>query len=950
MFGLLRLVLGNAQDRLLARYKKMSQQINQKAQEFENLSKEQLKAKTEHFRSLIHSGTKPDALLIDAMAVFKCMCARLVGEEIEVMGTSMRWDIVPYDVQLQGACSLHEGGCVQMQTGEGKTLTATMPLYFNALFQKAHLVTVNDYLAQRDCEWTGYVLRELGITTGYLANAKGPEERAKIYACDVVYGTASEFGFDYLRDNSMAQSKTQQVQQGYDFVIIDEADSILIDEARTPLIISGPSGQSRHLYEEIKDVTAQLIKEQKLQSAHWIKEAKEKLDQLKITQTEEDVLRAKRSKQEQESLDEAMDLLWKVARTTPRHRMLKKLKENPNIRALLDEKDLYYYGDMNKQEREETLSDLLIIVDEKRGDYELSDKGIDLWAKLQGDRKEAAEDFVMLHLGDEFMRIDSDQTLSEEDKMRERIAIQKEDEHRKERVHNLRQLLRAHLLMERDVDYIVSEGKVVIIDENTGRPQPGRRFSDGLHQAIEAKENLSIQGETQTYASITLQNYFRLYKKRAGMSGTCSTEAKEFKEIYDMEVIEIPTNLPCQRVDAPDCVYITQREKFQAILKRVKEIHALGRPILIGTESVDISEKLSRVFKAQKLPHTVLNAKNHAKEAQIVSEAGQKGSITISTNMAGRGTDIKLGEGVAELGGLFVLGTSRSSSRRIDRQLRGRCARQGDPGSSEFFVSFEDQLIRLFAGDRMNALIQSYRPEEGEAIVSSMLSKAIENAQKRVEQQHYSIRKHTLEYDNVMNNQRSEIYALRSELLEGSDTLPTCYQFIEEAIEILMEEYAQSQEPSKNKEDLLNSIRAIFPVPKIESGIDLNHPEQAAKELAARLIKSFDAKLAFLKERVGQVVGQEQLEGLLSQMMLHRLDQLWQLHLEQMDQARSNVQLRALGQKDPLMEYKDEAFALFEQLNRFLKFRICEDLFRFDIVPAQTEEMPQPEKLSNQVF
>lgn len=952
MFGLLKKIFGSAQDRLLVRYDKIKDQINKKSLELENLSKEQLRAKTDDLRALITSGTNPDTLLIEAFAVFKCMCQKLLGEEIDVMGNKMSWELVPYDVQLLGAASLHEGGCVQMQTGEGKTLTATMPLYFNALWQKTHLVTVNDYLAQRDCEWTGHVLRELGITTGFLANAQSPQERAAIYRCDVVYGTASEFGFDYLRDNSMAQRKEHQVQISHDFVIIDESDSILIDEARTPLIISGPAGESRHLYPEIKDITATLIKEQKLQSALWMKEAKETLDVLKITKNEKDITKAKRSSEDQESLNKAIDSLWKVSKTTPRHRMLKKLKENPNIRSLLDARDLYYYNDVNKSEREETLNELLIVVDEKRGDYELSDKGIDLWASLQKDRANTSQDFVMLNLGDEFLKVDEDNSLSEEDKMQARIALQKEDELRKERVHNLRQLLKAHLLMEKDVDYIVADGKVVIIDENTGRPQPGRRFSDGLHQAIEAKENLKIQGETQTYASITLQNYFRLYKKRAGMSGTCSTEAKEFKEIYNMEVIEIPTNLPCQRVDAPDSVYITQREKFQAILKRVKEIHESGRPILIGTESVDISEKLSRVFHAQKLPHTVLNAKNHAKEAQIVSDAGQKGAITISTNMAGRGTDIKLGEGVAKLGGLHVLGTSRSSSRRIDRQLRGRCARQGDPGSTEFYVSFEDQLIRLFANDNMNALVQSYRPQEGEAIVSSMLSTAIENAQKRVEQHHYSMRKHTLEYDNVMNNQRAEIYALRGELLTGTDILQTCNHFIEETVDIILDHTAHSEHhsPQEIAELFLNEVRAIFPVPKLGEGINFSDMSAASDELKLRLVKSFDAKLSFLKERVGEVVGKEQMEKLLAQMMLHRLDQLWQVHLEQMDQARANVQLRSLGQKDPLMEYKDEAFALFEQLNEQLKFRVCEDLFRFDIVPTQVEKMPQPQQLSNQVF
>lgn len=941
MFGVLKWIFGSAQERLLRRYQKMAEAINQKAEEFNDFSKLQLKEKTQEFKDRIAQGQTLDSILVEAYAVVKVMCQRMYGEKFEVMGQEFTWELVPYDVQLVGACALHEGGCTQMQTGEGKTLTATLPLYLNALKQSSHLVTVNDYLAQRDCEWTGQILRELGLSTGFLTNGSSPMDRKKVYECDVVYGTASEFGFDYLRDNSMAQSQEEQVQMCHYYAIIDEADSILIDEARTPLIISGPSASSKHLYNEIKDIAASLIKKQREESSRWVNEAKRTLDKLQLTQHEEEISKLDISKEGKQELEQAIDLLWKVSKTTPRHRILKKLKENPNIRKLLDDRDLFYYSEANKALREEAIADLLILVDEKRGDYELTEKGIDAWIQCHGKKceRDPGQDFVMLNLGDEFLKIDENSALTEEEKMQERIKIQQEDECRKERAHNLRQLLKAHLLMEKDVEYIIQDEKIIIIDENTGRPQPGRRFSDGLHQAIEAKESVAIQRETQTYATITLQNYFRLYDKRAGMSGTCSTEAKEFKEIYNMEVIEIPTHLPCRRKDAQDLVFITEREKYQALLRDVKELHAQGRPILIGTESVDISEKLSRIFKTNRLEHTVLNAKNHAKEAQIIALAGQRGAITISTNMAGRGTDIKLGEGVGELGGLHVIGTTRHNSRRIDRQLSGRCGRQGDLGTSQFYVSFEDQLMRLFANDRMNAIIQRYRPEEGEPIVSSMLSAAIENAQKRVEQHHYAVRKHTLEYDNVMNVQRQEIYAFRNDLIHGKDISTICKELIEETVEMIWQ-----QNQGRGLEDFVEALRHTFPVPQIERNLDKIDEKNRLEEVSRRLLASWEAKVNFQKRKLEMLppLDPDFFNKTLARIVLTRLDSLWQLHLNEMDQIRADVQLRALGQKDPLMEYKQEAFSIFEELNTQIKLKACEDLFRFDLVPIQQKEALEP--------
>jgi preprotein translocase subunit SecA len=763
MFGFLKKIFGTAQDRKVRQFRKIVAKVNEWDEKFQSLSEDQLRAKTTEFRQRIANGESPDSILPEAYAVVKNACRKLKGTQVHVSGYDQKWDMVPYDVQVIGAIALHNGCISEMQTGEGKTLTAVMPLYLNALTGKpVHLVTVNDYLAERDCQWVGSVLRWLGLTTAALTNDTPPEKRAEVYSNDVVYGTASEFGFDYLRDNSMASYKEQQVQRGHYFAIIDEVDSILVDEARTPLIISGPVPQSRQMYDELRSGAAALVRLQRDLCNGIANESRKVLEN---------------SNSSSEDKKEALRKLWLVGKGTPHNKILRRVKEDPDLRADLDKWDLYYYNDQLKDEKNEALAQLFMIVDEKSSEYELTDRGIQAWVDHSGTGK--VDDFIMLDISHEFLEIDENRALNEEQKTQKRLEIQEEDAIRKERAHNLRQLLRAHLLMEKDVDYIIQEGKIVIIDENTGRPQPGRRFSDGLHQAIEAKEGVEIQKETQTYATITLQNYFRMYDKLAGMTGTAATEANEFKQIYKLEVLEIPTHKTCMRTDENDEIYMTEREKYNAILKEVRKIHDQGRPILIGTESVEVSEKLSRIFKQASLPHTVLNARHHAQEAEIVANAGRRGAITIATNMAGRGTDIKLDAGVAELGGLFVLGSTRHQSRRIDRQLRGRCARQGDPGSSKFYISFEDAILRLFASPRLTAIIQRFRPDEGEPISAPILDRSVQTAQKRIEQRNYNARKHTLEYDDVMNKQRQEIYAFRNELLHAEDALPLAHEVIE---------------------------------------------------------------------------------------------------------------------------------------------------------------------------
>ncbi len=944
MFGFLKKIFGTAQSRLLKKYHRSVPEVNRWEVAYQELNDEELVQKTAEFKQRIAQGESLESLLPEAFGAVKNACRRLCGTEVHVSGYSQNWDMVPYDVQILGAVAMFYGSIAEMQTGEGKTLTASMPLYLHALSGKpVHLVTVNDYLAKRDCEWIGSIFRKLGLTVAALTNDVPPYKRKEIYAADIVYGTASEFGFDYLRDNSMAMQKQEQVQRGHFFAIVDEVDSILIDEARTPLIISGPVGESRQMYDELQDDVAKLVKTQRDLCNHYATDARRLLETLGLLEETTDKPK-KLSKEENEKKNEAFKKLWVVSKGTPRNKILKRLKENPDMRAAIDAWETYFFGEANKEEKANTLADLYIMVDERNNEYELTDKGINAWSENKGEH--GANDFIMLDLGHEYEAIDQNCDLSEEAKMQAKIQLREEDAKRKERSHNLRQMLRAHLLMEKDIDYIVHEEKIVIIDENTGRPQPGRRFSDGLHQAIEAKENVDIQGETQTYATITLQNYFRMYEKLAGMTGTAMTEANEFKEIYKLEVLEIPTHRPCQRKDADDEIYMTEREKYNAILKEISSIHEQGRPILIGTDSVEVSEKLSRILKQNKLEHTILNAKNHEKEAEVIAEAGKIKSITLATNMAGRGTDIKLKAGAAEAGGLHVIGTTRHQSRRIDRQLRGRSGRLGDPGSSKFFVSFEDPLMRLFASPRMTALLQRFRPPEGESISAKILNQSIETAQKRVEQRNYTIRKHTLEYDDVMNKQRKEVYAFRNDLLSISNLLELVEELIESVCAHLAAPFFSGSSQNKNySSGYRQALMTQFPV-HFEENFFTSSMENPAKEAAAHILKTFHLKLkrqrsllSLLRPDLNDAEkAQAVLQEIMRNLMIRRIDQLWQEHLLAIDHLRSDVHMRTVGQKDPLIEFKHESFALFEAFSVRLKEDISRDLFRFEMVPQAPEE------------
>ncbi len=949
MFGFLKKIFGSAQDRQVRRHAKVVEHVNRWDEQFQSLSDEALKGKTAEFRERLKKGESLDSLLPEAYAVVKNVCRRLCGTEVHVSGYNQKWDMVPFDVQIIGAIALHYGSIAEMQTGEGKTLTAVMPLYLNALTGKpVHLVTVNDYLAQRDCEWVGTIFRWLGLTTGSLTNNTPQEQRRAIYQSDVVYGTASEFGFDYLRDNSMVVRKEDQVQRGFYYAIIDEVDSILIDEARTPLIISGPVPVSRQMYDELKTGVAELVRCQRDLCNRLATDGRKVLEKPEMAEGE--IQREKKDKQQIEEEDQALRKMWLVSKGTPNNKILKRLKEDPDIRMSLDKMDLFFYSDTNKEEKAKALAELFMIVDERASEYELTDKGIQAWHEVTGGN---TDDFVMMDISHEYLKIDENTEFDEEAKMQAKLAVQEEDAKRKERAHNLRQLLRAHLLMEKDVDYIVQEDKIIIIDENTGRPQPGRRFSDGLHQAIEAKEGVSIQKETQTYATITLQNYFRMYDKLAGMTGTAMTEANELKQIYKMDVLEIPTHKTCIRSDYNDEIYMTEREKYNAILKEVREIHEKGRPILIGTESVEVSEKLSRIFKQNKLDHVVLNAKQNDKEAEIVAHAGRRGSITIATNMAGRGTDIKLEKGIADIGGLYVMGTTRHQSRRIDRQLRGRCARQGDPGSAKFYVSFEDHLLRLFASPRMTAILQRFRPPEGEPISAGILNKSIETAQKRIEQRNYVVRKHTLEYDDVMNKQRQEIYAFRNSVLHENNVAPLAIEVLESVCAFSADDFFKSRgDEGWDPEGYRQWLMQHFPVTFEEGCFDNEYmdEEELVKLASDKTVKAFKEKLERESDKIptAQEVSSSDLKlrqpvnEAVRNLMIRKIDQRWQEHLLVMDHLRADVNLRTVGQRDPLTEFKHESFAMFEEFSKTLRTEIAHDLFRFEMVVRQ---MPTIEQL-----
>ena len=849
-----------------------------------------------------------DQLLPEAFAVVKSTCVRLVGKSWNVAGNKTTWEMVPYDVQLIGAVVLHEGKIAEMATGEGKTLVATMPLYLNALTGRGtHLITVNDYLAKRDSEWMGEIYKFHGFTVGCIINTMNSEQRQEQYACDITYGTNNEFGFDYLRDN-MSVEKEHQVQREHNYAIVDEVDSVLIDEARTPLIISGPVDTDDQMFGEMKPRIENLYRKQKNLVASMLQEAEKLLNDDSTKSSEAGVH------------------IFRAYRGLPKSNRLAKILSEPSNKRLMDSTEMEFLRE--KAKNMYIIDDeLYFVIDEKNNTIDLTDKGREELAKGSSEGKDY---FVLPDLGMEISKFENDPNLSDEEKIRKKDELYNKYSTASDRIHTLHQLLKAYTLFEKDVEYVVTEdGKIAIVDEFTGRVLPGRRYSDGLHQAIEAKESVKVQRDSQTLATITLQNYFRMYNKLAGMTGTAETEESEFFEIYKLAVVVIPTNKPIARDDQDDAVYKTKREKYNAVIDQIEELRREGRPVLVGTTSVEVSETLSRMLKRKGIAHNVLNAKQHQREAEIVAHAGEIGAVTIATNMAGRGTDIKLGSGVVEKGGLFILGTERHDSRRIDRQLRGRSGRQGDPGTSKFYLSLEDDLMRLFGSDRISSVMERIGIKEGEVIQHPMITRSVERAQKKVEENNFAIRKRLLEYDDTMNQQREVIYTRRNRALQGERLKSEIFELLEDYVHDIVDKHYDNYAADAMREEIMHSLL-------VETTIKAEEFESLGKE---GLVEKIITDCREFYKRKEEMLGSELMARLERFAMLSVIDHKWKEHLREMDDLKEGIGLRAYGQKDPLVEYKGEAFKLFMDLLEQIRTEVVSFAFKF--FPQAPDEVQQ---------
>ena len=813
MISLIQKFFGDYNLKQIGKLKPLLEHINQLEEKYQKeLKAEDIPNKTDEFKKRIQNGEPPDELLPEAFALVKFACRKMIGRKYQVRSHEVTWDMVPFDVQITGGIILHQGKIAEMKTGEGKTLVCTMPIYLNALTGKGvHVVTVNSYLANRDAEWMGELYRFLGLTGGVIEHEQPHEDKKKAYACDVTYGTNNEFGFDYLRDN-MARTLDRCVQRELHYAIVDEVDSILIDEARTPLIISAPAEESTSKYKKYASLIPQL----------------------------------------KENTDYNIDEKIKTAILTEDG--IKKME------GLLGMENIYTEGGFQE-------------------------------------------------------------------------------------VNHIEQALKAHTVYKKDIDYMVKDGEVIIVDAFTGRLMPGRRYSSGLHQAIEAKEEVEVKRESKTLATITFQNYFRMYKKLAGMTGTAMTEAEEFAAIYNLDTISIPTNKPIVRIDESDAIYKNLKGKYQAIVEKTKELYQKNQPVLIGTVSIEKSEMLSRLLKLHAVPHKVLNAKYHEQEAEIVSKAGQKGAVTIATNMAGRGTDIKLGEGVVELGGLYIMGTERHESRRIDNQLRGRAGRQGDPGKTQFYVSMEDDLMRLFGAEGIKKMMEFLRVPDDMVIQNGRISKSIEGAQKAVEGKHFDIRKHLVEYDDIMNKHREIMYRKRRKLLESEDTYNELLILFEKEVENIVMTQAQSAEVRKkgikfDYKEMIETINAIHKdqhKPLLLSQIENIEDE----EMLIDILKNY--LISEYKEREKEVPDWNEKDGskILRQaeksIYFRVIDTLWMQHIDEMAHLRDNVALRSYGQRDPLVEYKSEGYKFFGELQKNIQKTTVNTLFKIRVRPQEQQ-------------
>ena len=848
-------------------------------------------------------------IMEEAFAMVKETCRRMSGSSWRVSGQEISWEMIPYDVQLLGAITLHNGKVSEMKTGEGKTLVATMPIYLNALTGRGvHVITVNDYLAQRDAEWMGEVYKRLGLTVGFILNSMDNVKRREMYDRDITYGTNNEFGFDYLRDN-MALQKDEKVQRGHAFAVVDEVDSVLIDEARTPLIISGAvDAPVDETFTTLKPGVQELVKKQSSLVSDLVREAQKYIDD--------------------GDEDNAGLKLLQAQRGMPKNRQAMKIFQEPGMLKLAQDIESIYTRDKKMHEVDD---DLYFAVDEKSHSMDITEKGRNLLAPNNPDA------FVIPDLGELLTEIDEHEDLDSKEKEAEKEKAHQLHAERSGTIHNFNQLLKAYTLYEKDVEYVMQEGKVMIVDEFTGRVLPGRRYSDGLHQALEAKENVRIERETQTLATITIQNYFRLYDKLSGMTGTAETEAEELGSIYGLDVTVIPTHRSIARDDRDDLVYKTKREKYNAAIEEITECHKKGQPVLVGTVSVEVSELLARMLKRNNIPHNVLNAKQHKSEAEVVTRAGQQGAVTIATNMAGRGTDIKLGEGIKELGGLHIIGTERHESRRIDLQLRGRSGRQGDSGSSRFYLSLEDDLMRLFSSDKVAGIMDRMGIEEGEVISAGMVTRAISNAQKKVEVRNFGIRKHLLEYDDVMNQQRQVVYDIRNQALAGENMQESVAQilddFVLDEIEMQDENDIYSWDWDHLKQRFSSHLMVDVNLDKIQQ--DIAEDDLKDEDIIEWVL---DQARAVYKARQS-LVPDEVIREFERFVILRTIDEKWKDHLYAMDQLREGINLRAYGQKNPLLEYKSEGFKMFQEMMADMNSVTVQRLFR-----TQLQGMEQPQE------
>ena len=899
-------LFGSKNDRELGRLAPLVDQINSLESKMSSLSDAELAGATARFRQRLDQGIELDELLPEAFAVVR---------EASVRTLRMR----PFDVQLIGGIVLHQGKISEMKTGEGKTLAATMPVYLNALTGRGvHVVTVNDYLARRDSEWMGAIYKFLGLSVGVILHNLDDQERQQAYGADVTYGTNNEFGFDYLRDN-MKFHRKDCVQRELNYAIVDEVDSILIDEARTPLIISGPVDYSIKDYDKLRAPVASLFQRQQNLAKEFIRETSKLLDE------------------DQEY--EAGEVFLRAYRAAPKHPSVMEMMEEGRMRKLLKTVEQDYSLAKRLPEVDDSL---YYVVEEKERNVYPTERGKDIIAKND------TTFFMLPELEIELDRIDQDNTLSSDEKAERKHRIRSDYEQKLTRNHVINQLLKAYALFAKDVDYVVKDGQIIIVDEFTGRLMPGRRYSDGLHQALEAKEGVRVEQENQTLATITFQNYFRMYEKLAGMTGTADTEAAEFAKIYNLDVVLIPTNKKMIRADHSDVIYKTEREKFKAVAEEIKELAAMGRPVLVGTVSIEKSERLSKMLVKEGVKHSVLNAKNHEKEAEIVAKAGQKDSVTISTNMAGRGTDIVLGPGVVDMDGLHIIGTERHEARRIDNQLRGRAGRQGDPGSSRFYLSLEDDLMRIFAADRIANLMDRVGMEEGHPIEHGLITRAIENAQKKVEAQNFNIRKQLIEYDDVMNQQREIIYEQRRQALEEEDLQPVILDMIEDIVDDLVEKHTQ-EETLPEEWDLRGLEEAFLKQFSMVLSFERDGVEDFTQEgIREFLLEKARNGYAMKEEEWGPEIARD-MERLVT---LQTVDQRWREHLLAMDHLKEGIGLRGYAQQNPLIEYKREGLDMFQEMVEQIKGEILQMLFRIQVATQEEtqhlqEAQQQPILLSH---